>query len=140
MKLFAERESLKNLSMKKLEHNWKFKTLENLEKKPGPKIDFDSHLVTRTTHLRKVPLNEFTVEDLRIMIGQNFSLFYLIPLALEKLEENILCEGDLMPGDLLRAVTKSDPEFWIEYPEYKRKLEELVSVNSELIKTHNLKF
>jgi hypothetical protein len=125
--------------MKKLENNWKDKTLENLEKLTWPKIDFDSHLVARTTQLRKMPLNEFGVEDLRIMIGQSFSLFYLIPLALEKLEENILSEGDMMRGDLLQAVVKSDPEFWIEHPDYKRKLDELISANSKLIQSHNLK-
>lgn len=125
--------------MRKLENNWKYKTLENLEKEVWPKMDFDSHLVRRTTQLRRVPLNEFSVEDLRIMIGQSFSLFYLIPLALEKLEENILSEGDMMPGDLLQAVAKSDPEFWTEYPEHKKKLDELICANSELIKIHDLK-
>jgi hypothetical protein len=125
--------------MKKLENNWRYKTLENLEKDVWPKIDSDSHLVTRTTQLRKIPLSEFSVEDLRIMIGQSFSLFYLVPLALEKLEDNILCEGDMRPGDLLQAVVKSDPEFWIEHPGYKKKLDGLISANAELIQSHNLK-
>jgi hypothetical protein len=127
------------LESKKLEHNWKYKTLENLEKETRPKANFDSHLIRRTTRLRNVPLNEFSVEDLRIMIGQSFSLFFLIPLALEKLGENILSEGDMMPGDLLQVVVKSDPEFWIEHPEYKRKLDELISANSKLIQSHNFK-
>jgi hypothetical protein len=125
--------------MKKHENNWRFKTLENLEKEIWPKIDFDSHLVKTTAHLRRVPLNDFSVEDLRIMIGQHFSLFYLVPLALEKLEENILCEGDMMPGDLLQAVVKCTPEFWIEHPEYKSKLDGLILANAELIQSQDLK-
>jgi len=125
--------------MKKLEQNWRHKSLESLEKKTWPKIDFDSHLVKRTTQLRKIPLNEFSVEDLRIMIGQNFGLPFLVPLALEKLRENILAEGDFYPGDLLRAVVSSDPDFWKTNPEYKKQLDELIAENLNLIESQNLK-
>lgn len=125
--------------MEKLENNWRYKSLESLEKKIWPKIDFESHLVKRTSQLRKVPLNEFCIEDLRIMIGQNFGLPFLIPLALEKLHENILAEGDFYPGDLLQATVKSDPKFWIKHPEYKKKLDELIQENLDVIKNENLK-
>lgn len=124
---------------RKLEHNWRYKSLESLEKKTWPKIDFDSHLVKRTTRLRKLPLNEFSIEDLRIMIGQSFGLPFLVPLALEKLRENILAEGDFYPGDLLRAVVSSDPDFWKINPEYKKQLDELIAENLTLIESQNLK-
>ena len=65
----------------KLENNWRQKTLENLEKDFWGKPDYDSHLVTRCHELTKLPLDNFTTEDLRIMIGQQISLDYLIPLA-----------------------------------------------------------
>jgi hypothetical protein len=45
-----------------------------------------SSLVTTCHRLRRRPLIQFTEEDLRIMIGQNISLPYLIPLAVERLE------------------------------------------------------
>lgn len=69
------------------------------------------------------------IEDLRIMIAQNFSLAYLIPLAIEKLKENVLAEGDFYPGDLLEAVTKIDDGFWIENANYKRELEAIILKN-----------
>ncbi len=110
----------------KLENNWLSKNGENLEKEVWPKINFDSHLIKRTSQLRKIPLNEFSVEDMRILIGQNFSLDYLIPLAIEKLKENIFAEGDLYAGDLLEAVAKCNPEFWKANLNYKREMKALI--------------
>ncbi|WP_366207020.1 contact-dependent growth inhibition system immunity protein [Flavihumibacter sp. CACIAM 22H1] len=36
-----------------------------------------TNMVRRCLELRRIPIDEFTVEDLRLMIGQNFSLRYL---------------------------------------------------------------
>lgn len=46
------------------------------------------------------------------MIGQNVGLEYLIPLAMEQLDSDILAEGDLFEGDLLQSVLDSDPSYW----------------------------
>ncbi|WP_321285372.1 contact-dependent growth inhibition system immunity protein [uncultured Sunxiuqinia sp.] len=89
--------------MTKLENNWRQKTLTNLEKDDWQHFDSDSRLIKRTKELRKVPLNKFTTEDLRIMIGQQFSLDYLITLAIETLSVNIFAEGDFYEGDLLKC-------------------------------------
>ena len=123
----------------KFENNWQFKTLENLEKEVWPTAEFNSHLVTKTSKLRKVPLNEFGIEDLRIMIGQNLSLPYLVPLAIEKLKENVLAEGDLYPGDLLVAVTSTESVFWDKNLNYKEKLARLISDNNAIIADNGLK-
>lgn len=97
-----------------MENNWKFKTLENLEKSVWPPLDADeeSYLIITCNSLRKKPLINFTTEDLRIMIGQNIGLKYLIPIAIEKLDENILTEGDFYEGDLLNVVLNSNVAFW----------------------------
>ena len=87
------------------------KTLENLEKDFWGKPDHDSHLVRTCHQLRKKPLKDFKIEDMRIMIGQNIGLKFLIPLALEKLRQDILSEGDYYIGDLLKAVLTSETEF-----------------------------
>ncbi|MEO9801911.1 MAG: contact-dependent growth inhibition system immunity protein [Reichenbachiella sp.] len=97
----------------KLENNWRYKNLESLEKdswRPTPKEE--SYLVITMHELRKKQLNDFTIEDLRIMIGQNIGLPFLVPLAIEQLEKNILVEGDFYEGDLLKNVLGSDPEYW----------------------------
>jgi len=98
----------------KPEANWKNKTLENLEKKvwPSPGPDEASHLVITCNALRKKPLKDFTTEDLRIMIGQDIGLKYLIPLAIDTLMSDILAEGDFYAGDLLKNILTSDPNYW----------------------------
>jgi hypothetical protein len=67
------------------------KTLQELEGQDWGDSDFPSYLV-RTCHaLRRKPLRDFTVEDLRIMIGQNIGLNYLMPLAIEHVNYKIRC-------------------------------------------------
>ena len=87
-------------------------TLEQIEKEFWGEPTYGSHLVTTCHKLRKKPLKDFTVEDLRIMIGQNISLDTLIPLALVRLKQNIMAEGDFYQGDLLKSVLGADKEYW----------------------------
>lgn len=81
-------------------------TLEELEKSIWPDPPLVSYLTTTCYQLRKKPLSEFEVEDLRIMIGQGFGLPYLLPMAIEVLRKDPLAEGDFYPGDLLLAVLR----------------------------------
>ena len=120
------------------ENNWRNKSLENLEKEEWRAFDSDSRLICRTKELRKIPLDNFTIEDLRLMIGQNEGLEYLIPLALEKLNEDVLAEGDFYKGDLLLAVVNSRQDYWDNSPGQKRELVELIEMNKELIDKEGL--
>ena len=43
---------------------------------------YDSSLVKNCYRLRRVPLKHFRIEDLRLMIGQEIGLKYLLPIAL----------------------------------------------------------
>lgn len=95
------------------------KSLQELENDDWGEPNFDSHLVQECHRLRRVPLKDFTVEDLRTLIGQNFSLKYLVPLAVERLKQNPLAEGDFYPGDLLVNVLRIKTSFWSEYPDLK---------------------
>ncbi len=105
------------MTEKENNNRWLSKTLENLEKSYWTESEHDSHLVTTCHKLRKKPLNEFEIEDFRIMIGQNIGLKFLIPLALDILENNILAEGNFYEGDLLLAVLTSEKHFWESQPE-----------------------
>lgn len=98
----------------KFENNWKHKTLENLEKDVWPSLSPDegSYLIKTCNSLRKKQLKDFTTEDLREMIGQDIGLKYLIPIAIDILKSEILAEGDLYEGDLLKSVLTSDKNFW----------------------------
>jgi hypothetical protein len=120
----------------KFESNWKDKTLESLEKRVWPSLDNDegSHLVKTCNSLRKKQLKDFSVGDLRIMIGQNIGLEFLIPLALDVLKDNILAEGDFYEGDLLKNVLTSDRKYWEKSTEYWRTVTELFETNEQTLK------
>ena len=59
----------------------------------------------------------------------------MIGLAIEKLERNVLEEGDLYPGDLLKAVCKLPIRFWDEYSSELLALKKIITSNSELIQS-----
>ncbi|MFD2768611.1 contact-dependent growth inhibition system immunity protein [Micromonospora eburnea] len=88
-------------------------TIEQLERDvwPAPDPD-DTFLVRRCTELRRKPLAEFTVEDLRIMLGQEIGVPALLPLAIQVLLRDPMAEGDYYPGDLLRNVLRLPDSAW----------------------------
>lgn len=92
------------------------KTLQELEQITIGQPSYDSYLVTKCHELMSKPLKEFTVEDLRIMIGQGIGLKFLVPRALVVLRQDPLAEGDFYPGDLLSNVLRCPSEFWVENP------------------------
>ncbi|WP_431124342.1 contact-dependent growth inhibition system immunity protein [Flagellimonas flava] len=110
------------------------KSLEQLEndywEEPG---DFPSGLVQNCYKYRKIPLNELTIEQLRLLIGQNIGLTYSVPLAMEKLKTNVLEEGDFYEGDLLVAVSKVQVEFWKENQTEFETFKKVIETNSEII-------
>lgn len=71
-----------------------------------------SFLVQRVHELRKKNIDDFDVEDLRVMIGQGESLSLLVPNAILILRDDILAEGDYYHGDLLNNVLSIDKDFW----------------------------
>lgn len=93
------------------------KTLQELDGEDWGEPDFDSYVVTNCHRLRHVPLKDFTVEDLRLVIGQKFSLEYLVPLALDRLEIDPLAEGAYFEGDLLMNVHRLPQDFWTAHPD-----------------------
>lgn len=92
--------------------SWKLKTLEQLENDIWPASTYTSYLVVRCHELRKIPLEKFTTEDLRIMIGQEIGLEYLVPLALDILKVDLFAESHLFEGDLLKNVLTVNTNFW----------------------------
>jgi hypothetical protein len=101
------------------------KSLEQLEGKDWGEPTCDSHLVTECHRLHRVPLTEFTPENLRIMIGQQIGLPYLIPLALELLRVDPFTAGDYYAGDLLGAVLRAEAGFWRAHAELWREAAEI---------------
>lgn len=109
------------------------KTLEQLEKSYWPPIREDerTRLVETCHQLRKKKLGDYTIEDLRCMVGQEIGLKYIIPLALDELEKDILAEGDFYEGDLLKFVLTSKLEFWKEEKENWDKMVSIFKTNED---------
>lgn len=97
-------------------------SIEELEGERWPQPDFDSHLVRECHRLRKLQLRLFTVENLRIMLGQDIGSRYLVPIALGHLEADPLVAGDFYPGDLLCSVLSLPREFWTANPELRKQV------------------
>lgn len=98
-------------------------TIEQLERDvwPDPGQDATS-LVRRCTELRRKPLAEFTVEDLRIMLGQEIGVPALLPLAVQVLLRDPLAEGDYYPGDLLANVLRLPDSAWASLRAERKRL------------------
>lgn len=114
--------------MIKLENNWRQKSLESLENNTWPVLSSDegSYLIKTGNSLRKKQLQDFTTEDLRIMIGQEIGLCFLMPLAIETLTDNLFAEGDMYEGDLLKNVLDVDTKFWDDNKNYWQQVYEII--------------
>jgi hypothetical protein len=53
-------------------------------------------------------------------------LRFLMPIAIDRLEEEPLAEGDFYPGDLLTAVLRTDESFWAKHPECLNRARQIV--------------
>ena len=113
-------------------------TIEELEGKKYPVPSNVSRLVTTLHQLRKRPLKEYSIEDLRISIGQDIALACLGPLAIEKLKEDVLSEDDCYPDDLLKNVLTSDRDFWATNKEYWVTIKELYLRKKEVFDSDNV--
>lgn len=99
------------------------KSLEQLENEFWGDADADAtHTVSECHRLRRVPLQDLSTGDLRLLIGQDISLQRLVPLALARIETDPFIEGSYYPGDLLIGLLRSDSSFWQRHPEYCRRL------------------
>lgn len=112
------------------------KSIEQLEKDVWKNpSEFPTDMVEKCYRYRKIRIAELTDEQIRLLISQNIGTEYLIGIAIEKLEQNILTECDYYEGDLLMAVSGLPTEFWNENQTELLTFKNIVNENSELIKT-----
>ncbi|MGX1274529.1 contact-dependent growth inhibition system immunity protein [Streptomyces phaeoluteigriseus] len=104
------------------------RSLAELERDHWPALSADATRLVAAAHaLRCRPIGELTVEDMRVLIGQDTGLPYLLPLALDVLRDNPMAEGDMYEGDLLSAVLTRDPKTWAECRELGQELRMIVT-------------
>ena len=109
-------------------------TLEQLEEDYWPEHEYDNEESQFSHEYRKIPLELMGVEQVRFLLGRNIGNEYLLPIALEMLESDILISGNLHEGDLLMAVLASSEGLWKEEIEAWDRVCALVERNLERIK------
>ena len=93
------------------------RTLEELDGQDwGAPESAPTPMVARCLELRRTPLNKLRPGDLRLLLGQQIGLEYLVPRALELVADQPLREADLYPGDLLSVLLRVDKTFWAHHP------------------------
>ena len=93
------------------------KTLNQIEGRgPQPMPPELKGLIANAERLMGTPIDQFSVGDLRLMIGQNMGTEHLMPRALGVLELNPLVCGTFFPGDLLKATFRLPAVYWTQHP------------------------
>ncbi len=82
--------------------------------------------------LRRESLKDFTAGDLRVMIGQNIGLPFLVPLAIQRFKEDPPVEGDFYPRDWRASVLRVEADFWRKHPNLRRIVEGSVQAATPL--------
>src|ERR1043165_1160668 len=98
----------------------------------------DSFLIGRIKELEQKSVDKYSIEDLRIAIGQNCNLQELIPLAITKLKEDLFVEGDYYPGDLLMSVLSSDRAYWLGHRDAWKEVIALCSMRKAELESEKL--
>ena len=112
------------------------KTLEELDGQDWGEPTFQSGLVIDCHRLRRVPLKDFTAGDLRRLIGQKFSLDYLIPLAMMQLIDDPFA-GDWYSGDVLDSLLSLSGDFWHGHPDLHQSLKAVIAKARSLIQNQD---
>ena len=99
------------------------RTIEQLEADPWPATPSDaSPMVARCYSLRKVPLEQLSAGDCRMLLAQEIGTKYVVPLALAFVEADPLLEGDYYPGDLLHTLFDVEDQYWVNHEEHRFQL------------------
>lgn len=93
------------------------RTLEELEGQDwGAPESAPTPMLARCLALRRTSLSMLSPGDLRLLLGQQIGLKYLVPKALGLVADQPLQEADLYPGDLLSVLLQVDKKFWAHHP------------------------
>ncbi len=88
------------------------KTIEALENDFWDEPTYPASFVLKTHELRKKPIDDFTIEDLRFMIGENEGTDILLPITLDRLKDSPLAKSYVYPEFLLFSVISLPKEYW----------------------------
>jgi hypothetical protein len=125
--LVQDRELRRHAAARQIPADESKRTLDTVDPPAWRPAPSDATFLVRRCHeLRTKPLRDFTVEDLRIMIGQQIALKHLVPLALDRLQADPLVGGDHYSRDLLASVLRADAALWEWSPDLDVSLRDLI--------------
>jgi hypothetical protein len=80
---------------------------------PKPFPPYATPLIEKCEAALETPLEELSLQQMRLLINQGFGLDLLMPTALDVLDRDPEISVTFFEGDLLRACLTAPPEFWI---------------------------
>ena len=86
--------------------------LMKLEPSPPPYV---TPMVEQIEIAYATPLKNLSVDQVRLLVGQQIGLEFVMPRALYELSKNPLVDASYYQGDLLNACLSVDREFWMEH-------------------------
>ena len=95
----------------------------------------DSGLIEKCMVARSKKLKDLSVDEIRVLLSQLIGLAYIVPLALNIVEQDPLISSGLYSGDLAVSLFNIDEEFWSNNPEWNNRLIEVKFEIEETYKT-----
>ena len=95
----------------------------------------DSGLIEKYMVARSKKLKDLSVDEIRVLLSQLIGLAYIVPLALNIVEQDPLISSGLYSGDLAVSLFNIDEEFWSNNPEWNNRLIEVKFEIEEIYKT-----
>lgn len=102
------------------------KSIVELENIVWEDSDFGSYVVQTSQRAVKKPLNQLSLEEIRLLLSQKIGVPYVLPIAVAALEQDILQEVHYYEGDLLNIVLGLPDAFWRDAKEERNIVAQLV--------------
>lgn len=105
-----------------------------------PKEGYSSSVQLRTYELYFKKIEEYDLDDIRFMLIQQQGMKYLIPIALNYLEKDLLTEAGYYEGDVLSSVLSADKAFWVKNLKLYNEVYQVLLTNKDKLSSLNPKY
>ena len=85
--------------------------------------DFESNVVLKSHAMRRKPLAELSLEDIRMGVMQQVGVSYLVPLALEVVEKDPYAESLNFPAEIAEVLFNIPFEYWCAHKKLQDRLQ-----------------
>lgn len=118
------------------------KTIEQIENDFWEDGDFPTGLVERIARIRKKRIGDFDDDDLRVAIQQVICLEHIMPVAIDRIKQDVLVEAFYYPGDLLMAMLGAR-DYWEKNSQWRDDLRDYLYSIKDLLQraymTHEIR-